>query len=233
MVPSSTGLNPDPKFYGRRKGRPLPNRHIPLMENDFPSLSIALPSGGALISPQDYFKGAYDGISLEIGFGGGEHLAARAGRSPHHGFIGIEAFENGVASLVEHITLNNLTNVRIYHDDGRPFLRALKPASIDEIFVLFPDPWPKKRHHKRRLLQKSFICFLRDLLKPGGRLLIATDHADYAFFIHGILTGMTGFGMIPDMSFFMARPADMPPTRYEQKALNAGRHPYYFQMRQV
>lgn len=230
---SSSILTPDPKFYGRRKGRPIRARKSQLMDRDFPNLALPLPAGPSPMDPADFFDGAYDYISLEMGFGGGEHLAAKAAQNPHHGFIGIEAFENGVASLLEHITRHALSNIRIYNDDGRPFLRALKPESLDQIFVLFPDPWPKKRHHKRRLLQVPFLKQLYHLLKPNGTLFIATDHEEYALFIHDALGCMTEFGPIPDLSFFAIRPPDMPPTRYEQKGVNAGRISHYFQLKRV
>lgn len=221
-------MTPDLKFYGRRKGRPLRARQSTLVAAHLNQFLLSLPPEDQRIAPHTLFDVPYTQMGLEIGFGGGEHLAATAKDNPHMGIIGIEAFENGVAALLEQVITHRLTNVRLYNDDARPFVARLAPGSFHRIDVLFPDPWPKKRHHKRRLLQVDFIQHLVQLLVPGGTLRMATDHETYGPFIYEALTEVQGINPLSPMGTYHARPQGMPPTRYETKALNDGRHPFYF-----
>lgn len=117
---------------------------------------------------------------LEIGFGGGEHLVAQAVANPDARFIGVEPFLNGVASCLRHIEESGVTNVRLHQGDAREVLAQLADASLDRVDILFPDPWPKKRHHKRRLIQPHFVDELARVLNPGGAVRFATDWANYA-----------------------------------------------------
>ncbi|MFM7739403.1 MAG: tRNA (guanosine(46)-N7)-methyltransferase TrmB, partial [Planctomycetota bacterium] len=138
---------------------------------------VGVPDG--LIDLDELFPGA-TGHALEVGFGGGEHLAAQARLHPQTGFIGCEPFENGVAKMLTQIRLQGLSNVRVHPDDARDILARLPDASLDVMFVLFPDPWPKFRHHKRRFIQSQSLDVIARMLKPGGELRVATDHPDYA-----------------------------------------------------
>ncbi len=167
-------------------------------------------------------------FALEVGFGGGEHLAEQARRHPDTGFIGCEPFENGVAKLLTQVQASRLRNVRVVPDDARDILVRLPDASLSFVFVLFPDPWPKLRHHKRRFIQTRTLDQIHRLLKPGGELRIATDHTDYGQWALMHLMRDNRFewaAMCADD--WRVRPADWVPTRYEQKALKAGRSCIY------
>src|SRR5205085_6025200 len=149
---SLTEIEPDRRrLYGRRRGRPLRPGQQQLFETLLPQLAITLPETGRL-DPRPLFPAGASAVWLEIGFGGGEHLAEQAARHPEIGFIGSEVFENGVAKLLAEIDRRRLGNVRLFANDARPLIEALAPASIGRVFILFPDPWPKQRHHKRRLV---------------------------------------------------------------------------------
>ncbi|PZO56244.1 MAG: tRNA (guanosine(46)-N7)-methyltransferase TrmB, partial [Alphaproteobacteria bacterium] len=125
-------------------------------------------------------QGGGESLVLEIGFGGGEHLVAQASAHPEQRFIGVEPFLNGVASCLRHVEEANVSNVRIHNGDARDVIARLPDASLDLCYILFPDPWPKARHHKRRLIQAEFLDELARVLKPGGEVRFATDWANYA-----------------------------------------------------
>ena len=173
-------------------------------------------------------------LVLEIGFGGGEHLVARAQAHPDSRFIGVEPFLNGVASCLRHIEESGVTNVRLHMGDARDVLARLPDASLDVVYVLFPDPWPKARHHKRRLIQPDFIAELARVLKPGGDVRFATDWADYAAWTLALFTDRASSDAQcgPEgprsgrFTWLAERAADWSepwpghtPTRYEQKRL--------------
>ncbi|MBS0385682.1 MAG: tRNA (guanosine(46)-N7)-methyltransferase TrmB [Proteobacteria bacterium] len=160
------------------------------------------------------------GVVLEIGFGGGEHLVAQAAAHPELRFIGVEPFLNGVASCLRHIEESGVANVRLHHGDARDVLACLPDASLDRIDILFPDPWPKKRHWKRRLIQLEFVAELARVLKPGAEVRFATDWANYAAWTLEVFTRN------PHFSWTAERAADWRTawsghvtTRYEQKRL--------------
>ena len=167
---------------------------------------------------------------LEIGFGGAEHLIARARQFPDVGFIGSEPYEDGIAKALTAIKENNLENVRLYPDDIRTLLAWLPNSSIDRCFILFPDPWPKKRHHKRRLVNPSTLVALAKVMRPGARLRIATDIGDYVrtTFI-AVHTNNVFHWLAKDKTDWQGQPEDWIPTRYEQKAIQQGRRCYYFE----
>jgi len=167
-------------------------------------------------------------FALEVGFGGGEHLAEQARRHPDTGFIGCEPFENGVAKLLTQVQASGLRNVRVVPDDARDILVRLPDASLSFVFVLFPDPWPKLRHHKRRFIQTRALDQIHRLLKPGGELRIATDHTDYGQWALMHLMRDNRFEWAATRAAdWRVRPDDWVATRYEQKALKAGRSCIY------
>jgi tRNA (guanine-N7-)-methyltransferase len=157
---------------------------------------------------------------LEIGFGGGEHLAAQAARNPDVLFIGAEPFLNGVASALRHIDEAGLTNVRVHAGDVRDLIAALPPASLARVFVLFPDPWPKARQRKRRLIEPAFVAALARAMAPGGRLRFATDWADYAEQCLEVFAAEPRFVWLAERADdWRLAPADHIPTRYQAKRL--------------
>ena len=167
-----------------------------------------------------------DGVSdlwLEIGFGGGEHLAAQAAANPGTGFIGCEPFINGVASLLAEIDRLGLTNIRIFDDDARLMLKALPDACLGRVFVLFADPWPKKRHHRRRFIAPDTLDQLARLMKDGAELRFASDHMGYVRWALSRLTAHADFQWTAaGPADWRTRPADAVETRYEEKALQKG-----------
>ncbi|BCW86966.1 tRNA (guanine-N(7)-)-methyltransferase [Alphaproteobacteria bacterium SO-S41] len=216
-------------IYGRRQGRPLRGPARDAFGTDLPRLALDL---GALGDLQTLFPGA-TGFALEVGFGGGEHLAAQATAHPETGYIGAEPFVNGVANLAW--LARDLANVRILHGDARDVLDGLPDASLDAIFVLFPDPWPKARHHKRRFISQPNLIQIARVLRPGGRLRVASDIPDY---VSWTLIEIAAFNRDQGCRFawtarapedWRVRPADWPGTRYEAKALEAGRAPAYLE----
>jgi len=171
-------MTPDPgplRTYGRIKSRALKPRQARFMESLLPRL--ALPDGP--LDPRTLMTSAKQ-LWLEAGFGAGEHLAQQAAGHPDALFIGAEPFVNGIAACLAHIDDAKLANVRLHHGDVRTMLPRLPDGSVDRFYVLFPDPWQKTRHKKRRLIQPDFIAEAARVLKPGGVLRFATDWADYA-----------------------------------------------------
>jgi tRNA (guanine-N7-)-methyltransferase len=159
-------------------------------------------------------------VWLEIGFGGGEHLAAQAARRPDVLFLAAEPFLNGVASALRHIDEQALTNVRLRHGDARQLLADLPDACLSRVFILFPDPWPKARHHKRRLIQPEVLADLARTLKPGGALRFATDWRDYADWTLERMAASPDFTWTADsQADWSTPPADHVTTRYETKKL--------------
>ena len=214
-----------PRFFGRRRGKRLRVAGRDRFARILPGLTIAEPPPGTVIDPASLFSRPPREIWLEIGFGGGEHLARQAVRHPDIGIIGCEVFVNGIASLLAHLEADGLDNVRIFPEDARRLLPALPDGAIGRAFVLFPDPWPKKRHAERRFVGAANLDQLARLLAPGAELRIATDDPTYQKWArdqmarHPAFLDMTGEAT--------AKPADWPATRYEEKALAAGRQPHY------
>lgn len=215
-------------LHGRRKGRPLRVRKAQLMEDLLPQLRITLKEG-THTPPQDFFNKARPAPAwMEIGFGGGEHLAAQAKQHPDVLFIGCEPFVNGVASLLDHLEREDIHNVRVFDNDARLVLDALTDASLDRCFVLFADPWPKKRHFERRFIGPENLDRLARVLKPGAILRIASDHPSLIDWMRECLSLHAEFtcdyaGTEP--------PADWVQTRYQEKAILAGRQPFFMDYR--
>ena len=165
-------------------------------------------------------------VWLEIGFGGGEHLAAQAELRRDIGFIGCEVFENGIAKLLGEVECRHLANIRLFIDDARLLIGALPAASVERVFILFPDPWPKRRHHKRRIVSRETLDGLARIMSDGAELRLATDDPDYFSWMLECVTGHPAFAWLARRpADWRERPPDWPPTRYEEKARAAGRSP--------
>jgi tRNA (guanine-N7-)-methyltransferase len=192
---------------------------------------VTVPSSGRL-KPEPLFGAARASIWLEIGFGGGEHLARQAEQHPEIGFIGCEVFESGIVKLLAQIDQRHLDNVRIFADDARLLLAALPPATIDRVFILFPDPWPKRRHHKRRIISRETLDGLAQVMADNAELRVATDDCDYLCWILERVIAHSAFEWLARRpADWRERPADWPPTRYEEKARAAGRTPAFLRIR--
>ncbi len=218
---------PSPRLFGRRLGRPLRVRKTALLETLLPPLQLALPTTG-FVQPTSWFSTNPQDIWLEIGFGGGEHLAAQAAQNPNVGCIGCEPFRNGVASLLDHIDRQSLHNIRIHPDDARPLLTALPSASLARVFILFADPWPKKRHAERRFVQQITLQALARVMQSGAALRLATDDPVLQEWTTAQMRATPLF--VPEFGDGIStqRPPDWVITRYEEKALLAGRMPLYY-----
>ena len=165
---------------------------------------------------------------MEIGFGGGEFLAKQLAHHPKVGFIGCEPFINGVASFLYSIEKNPPSNVKVWADDARMLLQKLIPCSLGKVYILFPDPWPKRRHHKRRLVSRYMLDLLANKLRPGGELVLATDHDDYAHWMREHLEAHPSFEWKSEqLKDGQTPPEDWVPTRYETKMRGQGRAPEF------
>ena len=216
------------QFYGRRRGRPLRAGQRERQAALLPQLSFELPAGGQQLASPYLFAPPAREVWLEIGFGGGEHLAAQAERHPEIGFIGCEVFANGIVKLLGEIDRRGLNNIRIYPDDARPLLTALPPRSIGRVFILFPDPWPKARHHKRRLISPATLDRLAEIMTDGAELRLATDDPSYLAWMLEHTTAHPAFSWSARRAAdWRERSPDWPATRYEQKARKAGRAPAF------
>jgi tRNA (guanine-N7-)-methyltransferase len=223
----------DLRSYGRRRGRKLSDRQARLMTGLLPRLKLDLAhqAPGDLLS---IFAPPAREIWLEIGFGGGEHLLWQAQANPEVGLIGCEPFEDGVVKVLTAIETQHITNVRLWPDDARAVLRWLPAASVTRVFVLFPDPWPKRRHQKRRLLSAATMALIARVLKPGGELRIGTDIADYTRTIFMAVAGTPALRWKAACARdWRRRPADWPETRYEQKAIREGRPCCYLRFERI
>lgn len=216
------------RSFGRRRGRKLSARQEKLFAELLPRVAVD-PSG---VPPRDLgglFATGTSGAWLEIGFGGAEHLIWQAKANPSVGLIGCEPFEDGLVKALTAIDEAGLSNVRLLGDDVRPLLRWLPKASISRVFMLFPDPWPKKRHQKRRLFSPELLRLLARVMVSGAELRLATDIGDYA------RTALLAAGQDPAFRWtaespadWREQPADWPPTRYQAKAGREGRRCYFF-----
>ena len=232
-TPSASDAALKLRVYGRRKGKPLKPARQAVFERLAPTLRIAVPASGAL-DPSTLFADRCRAVWLEIGFGAGEHLAANAAAHRDVGIIGCEVFINGVASLARHVEAASLTNVRVFDDDARILLAALPAASLARVFLLFPDPWPKARHAKRRFVSPETLDQLARTLAPGAELRIASDDPGYVRWTLTHVTRHPGFQWLatgPDD--WRTQPPDSVTTRYQSKALAAGRTPVFLRFRRV
>jgi len=210
-----TDPHPPLRSYGRLKTRTIKPRQAALMETLLPTLRPpAEPFDPRALAP------AAKEVWLEIGFGGGEHMAAQAALAPDVLILGAEPFQNGVASALRHIDEAGLTNVRVLDGDARELMAHLPDACLERVFVLFPDPWPKTRHNKRRIVQAETVAEFARLLKPGGKLRFASDWADYVDWSLLRITANPAFRWTAERADdWRSPPADHITTRYEEKRL--------------
>ena len=214
-------------LYGRRRGHKLKARQVALMTDRLPALRI-MPHCGAPLAAFDGLTPRPEKLELEIGFGGGEHLLARAQAAPHIGFIGCEAFVNGVGKLLAAMAQARVENIRIHDGDARDLLDALPDACLDRVWLLYPDPWPKARHAKRRFMRGENLDSLFRVLKTGGGLTLASDAAAYIDWSLRAAKAHGGFCWTAARADdWRTAPPDWCGTRYEAKALAAGRVPSY------
>jgi tRNA (guanine-N7-)-methyltransferase len=193
----------------------------------FPESAIAAPETGFADTPDD--------VWLEVGFGGGEHARALAAAHPAIGLIACEVFENGICSMLSALVPDDGTedmpplpgNLRLWAEDARELLARLPAGSLSRLYLMFPDPWPKSRHVKRRFMHPENIARAARVLRPGGIWRIATDDPTYQAWTAEVLSAQNAFDGAPPVS---ERPEGWPPTRYEAKALKAGRPPMYWSL---
>ncbi|MDI1285666.1 MAG: tRNA (guanosine(46)-N7)-methyltransferase TrmB [Reyranella sp.] len=225
-------------LYGRRRGKKLRDGQQSLLATLLPRLTVVVPPEPEKIDLPGLFGGALpaDGVWLEVGFGAGEHLVWQAKEHPKVGLIGCEPYINGVAKCLAHVVREGVENVRLFTDDAMLVMKALPDASLSRAFVLFPDPWPKTRHHKRRFVQRANLDVLARLMIPGAELRLATDDPSYLPWMVEQACTHPAFEWLAerpaDWRFRPAdsRPADWPSTRYEQKML-AGHKPVFLRFR--
>jgi tRNA (guanine-N7-)-methyltransferase len=218
------------RLYGRSQGKPLRAGQQALVDTLLPQ--IAVPTEGEVSSRRLF--GDDRPLHFEIGFGGGEHLAYRADLLPDHGFIGAEPFLNGVAQALTHVRDAGLANVRIHHGDALEALRRVPNGALTMLYLLHPDPWPKAKHAKRRMINDEPVWMFADKLKPGGELRFGTDHPVY---LRHALMVMRRFAgefewVVEGRGIWENRPPGWPETRYEHKARTVyGHEVWYFRFR--
>jgi tRNA (guanine-N7-)-methyltransferase len=218
-------------IYGRRRGRRLRSGQRDLLATVLPVLGFEVPERGPL-NLRRLFPDEPADLWLEIGFGAGEHLAWQAQAHPEIGFLGAEVFENGVVRLLAEVQRQSLKNIRVLVDDARLLLAALPEASLGRAFILFPDPWPKQRHHKRRMVAPATLDALARALKDGAELRLATDDLGYLRWMLELAPVHPAFEwQARGPRDWRARPADWPATRYEGKAVAAGRIPHFLSLK--
>jgi tRNA (guanine-N7-)-methyltransferase len=227
---SSVGaVKPPPdRLYGRSRGHKLRPRQQELLDVTLPRLRFHEAEAG---DPARAFP-RLQALWLEVGFGGGEHALSQIRAHPEAGLIACEVFENGICSLLSALVPEGQEefaplppNLRLWTEDARLLLRALPDASLDRLFLLFPDPWPKARHAKRRFVHPAMLPLLARVLKPGGEWRLATDDPTYQAWVRDVMAAQTLFSLSMESA---QRPKEWPPTRYETKALLAGRAPLYW-----
>ncbi len=222
---------PPDRLYGRIKGHTLRPKQVRLLEITLPRLRIDLETA---CSPAAWFATPPARLGLEIGFGGGEHALAQAVADPGLGLVACEVFTTGLCSLLSRLvgehedeaTTPLPPNLRLWDDDARPVLRALPPGCLDIVFLMFPDPWPKARHAKRRFVHPHQVPLVARTLRPGGRWRVASDDPTYQAWVQEVMAAQ---GLFTPADPAEERPPGWPPTRYEAKALRAGRTPRYWE----
>ena len=218
------------RLYGRRQGHKLRAGQAALIEETLPA--VAVPETGTLDAVSLF--GDTRSLQLEIGFGAGEHLAAQAAAHPDTGFIGCEPFLNGVVGALGHIRDGDLQNVRLHMGDALEVLERLPDASLSRVYLLHPDPWPKVRHAKRRMVNHGPLDMIAAKLKPGGEFRLGTDDPTYCRWAMMVMNQRRDYAWTAHTpGDFLTRPADWPETRYERKARRHGREVWYFRYLRV
>ena len=224
------------RLYGRSKGKPLRAHQQGLVETLLPR--IAVPREGPITAAALFGRDCP--LHFEIGFGGGEHLAARADLLPDHGFIGAEPFINGVAQALTHIDGDNgahaqLGNVRLHHGDALEVLSRVPDGTLSFVYLLHPDPWPKARHAKRRMMNDGPVELIAAKLRPGGEFRFGTDHPVYLRHALMVMRRHTGAfeWLIEGPKSWQQRPGGWTETRYDAKARRLGHEVWYFRWRRT
>ncbi len=222
---------PELRFFGRRKGPSLSDRKQSLIDDLLPTISVPVDAASNVDeSPLDLkalFKGKARKYWLEIGFGKGEHLAWQAQENPDVGLIGCEPYLNGVAGLLTYITEEGIDNIRIYGDDARHVLKSLPDASLERVFLIHPDPWPKRRHARRRFVNPPNLDQIARVLADDGEFRVGTDHPIYREWTALQMSLREDFVWLAETpTDWQTRPDDWPETRYEAKALE-GKATYF------
>ncbi|MEQ1890178.1 MAG: tRNA (guanosine(46)-N7)-methyltransferase TrmB [Alphaproteobacteria bacterium] len=217
--PSRIAERPPIRVHGRKRSHRLSHTGQKMLEGLLPL--VAVPLAGVTGNPVHLFTPPCREVWLEIGFGDGGHLAWAAAANPEVGFIGCEPYVNGVAHLLEVLSEQGLRNIRIHAGDARDILAALPVNSITQVFILFPDPWPRKRHHKRRFICPANLDALARIMQPDAELHFASDSPGYCQWTMGHMQNHSGFAEA------VHERGDAPETKYEAKARAAGRLPRY------
>lgn len=213
------------RLYGRRQGHKLREGQAALVEELLPRLSV--PGDGPLDAARLF--GDDRPLRLEIGFGAGEHLAAQAAAAPDTGFIGCEPFLNGVVGALGHVRDQALANVRLHMGDALDVVERLPDGSLDTVYLLHPDPWPKARHAKRRMVNHGPLDLIAAKLKSGAVFRLGTDDPTYCRWAMMVMSQRRDFAWTARTARdFLERPADWPETRYERKARRQGHEVWYF-----
>lgn len=218
------------RLYGRSQGKPLRARQQGLVDNLLPQ--IAVPADGSVTSERLF--GDSRPLHFEIGFGGGEHLAFRADLLPDHGFIGAEPFVNGVAQALAHVEDQRLANVRLHMGDALDVLQRIPDGALTMLYLLHPDPWPKNKHAKRRMMNDGPVELFARKLKPGGEFRFGTDHPVYLRHALMVMQRHTDAfeWQVKDRSSWEVRPSGWPETRYAHKARTVyGHEVWHFRYR--
>ena len=219
------------RLYGRSSGHKLRKGQAELVETLLPQIEV--PAEGEVTAERLF--GDARPLHFEIGFGSGEHLAYRADLLPDHGFIGCEPFVNGVATMLGHVRDAHLANVRLHMGDALEVLRRVPDGALSFLYLLHPDPWPKARHAKRRMVNDGPVDLFAAKLKPGGELRVATDHPVYLdHLLMVMLRHRHQFDWLAEKpSDWLGYPGGWPDTRYAAKARREGRTPHQFRYRRI
>ena len=221
-------------FFGRRKGHKLRNHQADLIDNLLPRLALDIGGGPAPANLAELFEGEIDDVRLEIGFGGGEHLIAEAQAFPRIGFIGCEPYVNGMAKILTQIEALNISNIRLYAGDAAELLAWAPPQSMARIDLIHPDPWPKRRHWKRRFVQDATVVAMARIIKPGGEFRFVSDIDDYCAWTLAHLTRSPDFFWTAERAIDWRQPWDgYTMTRYGRKAEREGRVAAYLRFRRM